>query len=194
MISAGLVLLGLLSSVEGGTDSVFDEPRVGVEIGGSVSGGQLYWVQAAGGLSYEVDLRLRFTPNLSLGLELETGSGKSPEGDQQWELHRKQIGFDVQWRFDTGPHIRPWISLGMAFGSVDLAYEDGSFRSSAHTWDFARLGLGVDFLVGRWFSLGPFVRGSLGHTRLTDVTDPAGADTGRSLDALQVGVRVLVGI
>ena len=194
MVSAGLVLLGLLSSVEGGADSVFDESRLGVEIGGGVSGGQMYWLQAAGGLSYEVELRLRFSPNLSLGLELETGSGKSPEGDQQWELHRKQIGFDVEWRFDTGPHIRPWISLGMAFGSVDLAYEDGSFRSSAHTWDFARLGLGVDFLVGRFVALGPFVRGSLGHTRLTDVTDPPGADTGRSLDSLQVGLRLLLGI
>jgi hypothetical protein len=153
----------------------------------------MYWVQAAAGLEYGIDLRLRFSPNLSLGLALEAGSGKSPEGDQQWELHRKQIGFDVQWRFDTGPHIRPWISLGMAFGSVDLQYEDGSFRSSAHTWDFARLGLGVDFLVGRFVALGPFVRGSLGHTRLVDVTDPPGADTGRSLDALEVGLRVLLG-
>jgi len=187
-------LLGLLSSVEGGADSVFDEPRFGVEIGGSAAGGQNYWVQAAGGPSFGVDLRLRFSPNLSLGLELDAGSSKSPEGDQQWELHRKQIGFDVQWRFDTGPRIRPWVSLGMAFGSVDLEYEDGSFRSSAHTWDFARLGLGVDFLVGRFFALGPFVRGSLGHTRLTDVTDPPGADTGRSLDSLEVGLRVLVSI
>lgn len=194
MVSAGLVLLGLLSSVEGGTESVFDEARFGVEIGARVSGGQMYWVQAAAGLEYGIDLRLRFSPNLSLGLALEAGSGKSPEGDQQWELHRKQIGFDVQWRFDTGPHIRPWISLGMAFGSVDLQYEDGSFRSSAHTWDFARLGLGVDFLVGRFVALGPFVRGSLGHTRLVDVTDPPGADTGRSLDSLEVGLRVLLGL
>ena len=194
MISAGLVLLGLLSSVEGGADSVFDEPRFGVEIGGRAAGGQSYWVQAAGGPDFGIDLRFRFSPNLSLGLALETGSFKSPQGDQQWELHRKQIGFDVQWRFDTGPRIRPWVSLGMSFGSVDLEYEDGSFRSSAHTWDFVRLGLGVDFLVGRYFALGPFVRGSLGHTRLTDVTDPPGADTGRSLDSLEVGLRVLVGI
>jgi hypothetical protein len=194
MISAGLVLLGLLSSAEGGADSVFDEPRFGVEIGGRASVGQTYWVLTAAGPSFGVDFRLRFSPNLSLGLELDTGSGKSPEGDQQWELHRKQIGFDVQWRFDTGPRIRPWVSLGMAFGSVDVQYEDGSFRSSAHAWDFARLGLGVDFLLGRYFALGPFVRGSLGHTHLPDVTDPPGADTSRSLDSLEVGVRVLLGL
>jgi hypothetical protein len=59
--------------------------------------------------------------------------------------------------------------------------------------DFARLGLGVDFLVGRFLAIGPFVRGSLGHTRLPAADDPPGADTGRSLDALDVGVRVLVG-
>ena len=194
MISAGLVLLGLLSSVEGGTDSVFDEPRFGVEIGGRADVGQTYWILTAAGPSFGVDLRFRFSPNLSLGFALESGSGKSPEGDQQWQLHRKQIAFDLQWRFDTGPRIRPWVSLGMGFGSVDLEYEDGSFRSSAHTWDFARLGLGVDFLVGRYFALGPFLRGALGHTRLTDVTDPPGADTGRSLDSLELGLRVLVGI
>ncbi|HET6983584.1 MAG TPA: outer membrane beta-barrel protein [Myxococcaceae bacterium] len=193
MVSAGLVLLGLLSSVEGGADSVFDEPRLGVELGGRAAGGQSYWVQAAGGPSFGVDLRLRFSANLSLGLELDIGSFKSPEGDQQWKLQRKQIGFDVQWRFDTGPRIRPWVSLGMSFGSADLEYEDGSFRSSAHTWDFARLGLGVDFLVGRVFALGPLVRGALGRTNLIDVTDPPGADTSRSLDSLEVGLRVLVG-
>jgi len=193
-MGAGLLLLALLSNADAGADSVFDEPRVGVEIGGHAAVGQTYWVLTGAGPSFGVDLRLRFGPNLSLGFGLEAGSGKSPEGDHQWELHRKQIGFDVQWRFDTGPRIRPWLSLGMSFGSVDLEYDDGSFRSSAHAWDFARLGLGVDFLAGRFVALGPYVRGSLGHTRLPDVGDPPGADTGRSLDSLEVGVRILLGL
>jgi len=193
-MGAGLLLLALLSNADPGADSVFDEPRVGVELGGHAAVGQTYWVLTAAGPSFGVDLRLRLGPNLSLGFGLETGSGKSPEGDHQWELHRKQIAFDVQWRFDTGPRIRPWISLGMSFGSVDLEYDDGSFRSSAHAWEFARLGLGVDFLAGRFLALGPFVRGSLGHTRLPDVGDPPGADTGRSLDSLEVGVRILLGL
>ena len=193
-MGAGLLLLALLSTADTGVDSVFDEPRIGVEIGGRAAGGQTFWVLAAAGPSFGVDLRLRLCPSFSLGFALETGSGKSPEGDHQWELHRKQIGFDAQWRFDTGPRIRPWISLGMSFGSVDLDYDDGSFHSSAHIWDFARLGLGVDFLVGHFVALGPFVRGSLGHTRLPDVGDPPGADTGRSIDSLEVGVRVLLGL
>jgi Outer membrane protein beta-barrel domain len=193
-MGAGLLLLALLSTASAGADSVFDEPRFGVEIGGRAAVGQTYWVLTAAGPSFGVDLRLRFGANLSLGLSLETGSGKSPEGDHQWELHRKQIAYDLQWRFDTGPRIRPWISLGMSFGSVDLDYDDGSFHSSAHGWDFVRLGLGVDFLVGRFLALGPFVRGSLGHTRLPDVGEPPGADTGRSLDSLEVGVRVLFGL
>ena len=194
MVSAGLLLLGVLASADGGAESVFDEPRFGVEIGGRAAIDQTFWVLAAAGPSFGVDLRLRFSPNLSLGLALETGSGKSPEGDRQWELHRKQIAFDVQWRFETGPRIRPWISLGMGFGSVDLEYDDGSFRSSAHAVDFARLGLGVDFLVGRFVALGPFIRGSLGHTRLPDVGDPPGAETSRSLDSLEVGLRILLGL
>jgi hypothetical protein len=81
----------------------------------------------------------------------------------------------------------------MGFGSIDLEYEDLSFCSSAHAVDFARLGLGVDFLVGRFLAIGPWVRGSLGHTRLQSAEDPPGADTSRSLDSLEVGVRALLG-
>ncbi|HET9157812.1 MAG TPA: outer membrane beta-barrel protein [Myxococcaceae bacterium] len=192
-MGAGLLLLALLSTAEAGPASVFDEDRVGFEVGGRASLGQTYWVLAAAGPTFGVDVRLRFGPHLGLGFALETGFSKSPDVDHPWTLHRKQLAFDVQWRFDTGPSIRPWVSLGMGFGTIDLEYDDLAFRSSAHTVDFARLGLGVDFLVGRFLALGPFVRGSLGHTRLTAADDPPGSDTGRSLDSLDVGVRVLFG-
>ena len=192
-MGAGLLLLALLSSTEPVPASVFDEDRIGVELGGRTSLGQTYWVLAAAGPSYGLDVRLRFGPHLGLGFALEAGSSKSPDVDHPWTLHRKQLAFDVQWRFDTGPSIRPWVSLGMSFGTIDLEYDDLSFRSSAHTVDFARLGLGVDFLVGRFLAMGPFIRGSLGHTHLPSADDVAGADTGRSLDSLEVGVRLLLG-
>jgi len=192
-MGAGLLLLALLSTAEVGPASVFDEDRVGFEVGGRASLGQTYWVLAAAGPTFGVDVRLRFGPHLGLGFALETGFSKSPDVDHPWTLHRKQLAFDVQWRFDTGPSIRPWVSLGMGFGTIDLEYDDLAFRSAAHTVDFARLGLGVDFLVGRFLALGPFLRGSLGHTRLPAADDPSGSDTGRSLDSLEVGVRVLFG-
>ena len=192
-MGAGLLLLALLSTAEPGPTSVFDEDRIGVDLGARASLGQTFWVLAAAGPSFGVDVRLRFGPHLGLGFALETGTGKSPDIDHPWTLHRKQIAFDLQWRFDTGPSIRPWVSLGMSFGTIDVEYDDLDFRSSAHTVDFARLGLGVDFLVGRFLAIGPFIRGSLGHTHLPAADDPPGADTGRSLDALDVGVRVLIG-
>ena len=193
-MGAGLLLLALLSTTEAGPASVFDEDRFGVELGGRASLGQTYWVLAAAGPSFGIELRLRFGPHFGLGFGLETGTSKVSEIDHPWTLHRKQLAFDAQWRFETGPSIRPWVALGMAFGTVDLAYDDLTFRSAAHTVDFARLGAGVDFLVGRYLAMGPFVRGSLGHTRLTSADDPPGADTGRSLDSLEVGVRVLFGL
>jgi len=192
-MGAGLLLLALLSTAEASPASVFDEDRFGVELGGRASLGQTFWVMAAAGPSFGIDLRLRFGPHLGLGVALEAGYGKSPDVEHPWTLHRKQLAFDVQWRFDTGPSIRPWVSLGMGFGTIDLEYDDLPFSSSAHTVDFARLGLGVDFLVGRYLAMGPFIRGSLGHTELPLADDPAGADTGRSLDSLEVGVRVLLG-
>lgn len=193
-MGAGLLLLALLSTAEAVPASVFDEDRFGVELGGRASLGQTYWVLAAAGPSFGIDLRLRFGPHLGLGFTLETGTSKVSEIEHPWTLHKKQLAFDVQWRFETGPSIRPWVSLGMGFGSVDLEYDDLTFRSSAHAVDFARLGAGVDFLVGRFLAMGPFVRGSLGHTHLPAADDLAGADTGRSLDSLEVGVRVLFGL
>ena len=194
MAGGGLLLLLLAAAAPGTPESVFDEERFGVELGGRAAVGQTFWVLAAAGPSFAIDLRLRFGPHLGLGFTLEAGSGKSPgEIEHPWSVHRKQLAFDVQWRFDTGPRIRPWVSLGMGFGSIDLEYEDLSFRSSAHAIDFARLGLGVDFLIGRFLAIGPWVRGSLGHTRLQSAEDPPGSDTSRSLDSLEVGVRALLG-
>ena len=46
-MGAGLLLLALLSSAEPGPASVFDEGRIGVELGGRASLGQTYWVLAA---------------------------------------------------------------------------------------------------------------------------------------------------
>ena len=129
---------------------------------------------------------------------LRSQASKVSEIDHPWTLHRKQIAFDVQWRFETGPGIRPWASLGMGFGSVDLAYDYLTFRSSAHAVDFARLGAGVDFLAGRYFAMGPFVRGSLGHTRLTSADDLPGAqtesqgDTGRFVEQSRQTQKVRV--
>src|ERR1700745_2972303 len=117
-MGAGLLLLALLSTAEPGPASVFDEDRVGCEVGGRASLGQTYWVLAAAGPTFGVDLRLRLGPHLGLGFALETGFSKRPDGDPPWTLHRKQLAFDVQWRFDTGPSIRPWVSLGMAFGTI----------------------------------------------------------------------------
>src|SRR5689334_4464296 len=89
-MGAGLLLLALLSSAEPGPTSVFDEDRVGIELGGRASVGQTFWVLAAAGPSFGVDVRLRFGPHLGLGFALETGTGKSPDIDHPWTLHRKQ--------------------------------------------------------------------------------------------------------
>ena len=196
MAAGPLLVLVLLSNAPAAAPSVFDEDRFGVELGGRAELGETFWTVASNGPSFGIDLRLRFGPSLAVGVSLESGSSSSPEMENSWKLHRKQVAVDVQWRFDSGPGIRPWISLGMGFGQVELEYTDGSFRSSAHAVDFARLSLGVDFLVGRFVALGPFLRGSLGHTRLQsadDVTVSPPLDSSRSLDALQVGFRALVG-
>ncbi|HZJ53982.1 MAG TPA: outer membrane beta-barrel protein [Myxococcaceae bacterium] len=196
MPAAGLLLLALLSAAETGPESVFDEERFGIELGGYAAVTRPGWVYATSGPGFGVTVRFRFGARLSAGLALEAVSAKSPEMERPWTMERKQIAFDVQWRFDTGPHIRPWASLGMGFGKVDLAYDDGAFIGSAHAVDLVRLGLGVDFVIGRHLILGPFVRGSLGRTGLAspaDLETTPPPDTHRGLNTLELGARALIG-
>jgi hypothetical protein len=196
MAGAGLLMLALLAEAPGTASSVFAEARFGVEVGGQAAVAVTRWIDDATGPSFAVALRLRFGPHLGLGVAFESASGSVPDVERPSHLDRKQVSFDVQWRFDTGPSIRPWVSLGMGFGRVEVEYEDDLYRASAHAVDLFRLALGVDFLIGRQLAIGPLVRYSLGNTRLESIDDARATvpgDTYRALNTLELGLRVLVG-
>lgn len=189
-------MVGLLAAEAEQASSVFDEDRVGVELGGRAGAAVMHWADSAAGPGFGLELRVRFGPHLGLGVELEDATGSSPEGVPSWKLHRQQIALDLQWRFDTGPSIRPWVSLGMGFGRVTIEYDPDPFRATAHCVDLFRIGVGVDFLAWRHLALGPFVRYSLGSTRLETLEDAAlvpPPDTHRGLNTLELGARFLVG-
>ena len=193
-----MIVLALLASEPGAAaESVFDEERVGVEVGGLAALAITGWDgKTHTGSDFGVMLRLRIGAHFSLGAELDAGS-QSWEygGGSGWRLKRQQIGFDLQWRFRPAPILRPWVSVGMAFGKVKIEYEDEFFSDEAHTVDLFRLGLGVDFLVGRYFALGPFLRGSIGTTHLPSIPEHNAGTVPdeRSLNAFEAGLRVLVG-
>jgi hypothetical protein len=196
MTGAGLLLLTVLSTAPENNGSAFDEDRFGIELFGQAAVTRTGWTFSGSGPGFAAGIRLRFGPSLGIGVAVESAAGGSADPGRPWTLHRQQIAFDVQWRFDTGPHIRPWVSLGMAFGKADLDEDDGPHISSAHAVDWARLGLGVDFLIGRNLALGPLVRGSLGRTALASPEDIASTpqpDTHRALNTFELGVRTLVG-
>src|SRR5262249_31400517 len=143
------------------------------------------WVFSGSGPGFAAGVRLPFGPDPGVGGGLESAAGGSAGPERPWTLHRQQGAGDGPWGLDTRPHLPPWGSLGMAFGKVDLDEDDGPHISSAHAVDWARLGLGVDFLIGRNLALGPLIRGSLGRTGLASPEDNATTphpDTHRALN------------
>ena len=82
------------------------------------------------------------------GLGMEIGG----PGDAQRFYQRKQIAADVQWRFwGVQGVVRPWVGLGMAWGSIHEQMAYTSYPSiDADVWEYFRFGAGVDLVPVRW--------------------------------------------
>lgn len=77
-----------------------------------------------------------------------------------WDYERKQLAADLQWRF-WGAHgfLRPWVGLGMAWGSIQGFHRDESQPGvNSHVWEYLRMSAGADVVVGEHFAIGPWFR------------------------------------
>ena len=159
--------------------------------------GQTFWVLAAAGPSFGIDSSGCAWLPTGLGFALEAGTSKSPDIDHPGPSAGKQLAFDLQWRFDTGPSIRPWVFprhglRGRFDSSIDGAAELpelGAHGGTSPGWASASTSSWVGPRAGPLFILG--VAGA--HPLAERGTIRAGADTGRSLKSAEVGVRALLG-
>ena len=197
MFPPGLIALLLVASTPtakagGESDAGFAGRGLGMELGGS---GALQYSSGSNSGSYpmflqwEVLLRFRIGQFFSIGASYESLSGEiGGPGDAQRFYQRKQIAADVQWRFwGVQGVVRPWLGLGMAWGSIheEMAYT--SYPSiDAHVWEYFRFGAGVDLVPVRWIAFGPWARVGL-------ATTPSATSPGQSgLQTFLFGVRALV--
>ena len=138
IFGAALVILLVAGAPASGEESRsgFHGDGFGLELSGamalsSASGG---YVGGRRFPQWELALRLRIGEYFSIGVVAETVS-KTNEGEE-YEEKRQQIGFDLQWRFRLTRVIRPWVGVGMSWGSFERVGTDEFYRFSFHLSEY----------------------------------------------------------
>jgi hypothetical protein len=86
------------------------------------------------------------------GSALEGGSGRSASN--------VRFGFEMLWHLAPDRPVDPWVGLGVGYEWLNLSISSpsGTLYGSARGFEWVNLQLGIDFMLGRSFRLGPFVR------------------------------------
>jgi hypothetical protein len=76
-----------------------------------------------------------------------------------------RFGFEVLWHLGLDRPVDPWLGLGVGYEWLNLSVTtpDGTINGTVRGFEWANLQLGIDFMLGRSFRLGPFVRSRIGQ-------------------------------
>lgn len=72
-----------------------------------------------------------------------------------------RVGFEVLWHLGPEAKVDPWLGVGVGYEwltlSVGGANGGGAVSTTTRGFEWANVQLGLDFVLGRNFRLGPFV-------------------------------------
>jgi len=91
------------------------------------------------------------------GSALETGTDRS--------ANNVRFGFEVLWHLAPDRSVDPWLGMGVGYEWLNLSVTspDGTVTGTARGFEWVNLQLGIDFMLGPSFRLGPFVRSRIGQ-------------------------------
>ncbi|MGZ6070764.1 MAG: autotransporter outer membrane beta-barrel domain-containing protein [Myxococcaceae bacterium] len=114
-----------------------------------------------------------------------------------------RFGFEVLWHFAPDRAVDPWAGLGVGYEWLNLNVTGPSgtaVSASFRGFEWVNVQLGVDFMLGRNWRLGPFVQARVGQydTGSLGVVTPQGAEPSGTSDLpsksahawIDVGVRL----
>jgi hypothetical protein len=117
-----------------------------------------------GAIPLQFDLGWRFSPHwyvggffqyafASVGSDLNTAcAGNCSASDMRF-------GVDVVYTFSPRAKLIPWAGVGVGYEIAKITLSSGGQSVEAATvkgFEFAHLGLGVDYRFAPWFRIGPF--------------------------------------
>jgi len=124
------------------------------------------------------------------GSALEVGTGRSASN--------VRVGFEMLWHLAPDRPVDPWVGLGVGYEWLNLSISGtgGTAYGSVRGFEWVNLQLGIDFMLGRNFRVGPFVQsrvaqydsGSLG------LINSQGTDVSGTSDILSKSVHVWIDV
>lgn len=107
------------------------------------------------------------------GSALEAGTSRSASN--------VRFGFEILWHLGPDRPVDPWLGLGVGYEWLNLSVggSGGTITGSARGFEWANLQLGIDFMLGRSFRLGPFVQSRIAQydTGSLGLINPQGTET-----------------
>ncbi|HKQ70224.1 MAG TPA: outer membrane beta-barrel protein [Polyangiaceae bacterium] len=113
---------------------------------------------ASVGFGAEVDVSYRASPRLSVGA-FATGGIFAPIVPDT-SVRSFSVGLALGWHFRPYRSLDPWITLGSGYRAFWVA-PPGEGTTSSQAIEVARVGLGVDYRLGRGFAVGPSISADL---------------------------------
>lgn len=172
--------------------------NVGIYLGGSGAGGHLTQAyglrsQVDGAAVFGVDLQFNVSPNFTLGGYLDLGAverrGDCPVGQHECEDGILRLGVSARYHARPGRGVDPWFGVGTGFTSLWFTNrQEGDYLRRNLTYvgfDLLNLQAGVDFSLGRVFSLGPYIAFNNGvYTGVSEETSGGPYGETRNTDRL----------
>ncbi|RYZ40371.1 MAG: hypothetical protein EOO71_16385 [Myxococcaceae bacterium] len=145
-------------------------------------------------VSPQVELAYFFNSQLSLGVYVQLGFGRSPDAcfEALCGSNVRRFGIDLDYHFRPGAFVSPWVGVGLGFENATVQFEDEAEVLGSQPYEGFDLGhahVGVDLRLNRTMAVGPYLSASLGQYRRSDSHDVS--SDGRRVHAwFQPGVRM----
>jgi hypothetical protein len=124
------------------------------------------------------------------GSALDTGTGRSASN--------VRFGFEMLWHLAPDKTVDPWVGLGVGYEWLNLSVSGtgGTIYGSARGFEWVNLQLGIDFMLGRIFRLGPFVRARVAQydTGSLGLINSQGTDVGGTSDITSKTVHTWIDV
>jgi hypothetical protein len=114
-----------------------------------------------------------------------------------------RVGFEALWHFAPDGAVDPWAGLGVGYEWLNLSVSGpsgGSVSATFRGFEWVNVQLGLDFRLGRYFRLGPFLQARVGQydSGSLGIVNGQGVETSASADLpskaahawIDVGVRL----
>jgi len=91
-------------------------------------------------------------------------AGSLFEGASSRSASDVRIGFEALWHLSPDRKVDPWIGMGVGYEWLNLGVDVppfGTVNATFRGFEWVNVQLGVEFVLGRHFCLGPFVQASV---------------------------------